>query len=80
MKLGIAKVIEVSGAILLGLFLYAVIYPSIPPSSSSEINVQGVAWGAGIVSLVVLVIQPRIRLLKILAWLALCGLTAMVFT
>lgn len=75
----VAKIIEASGAVLLGLFVYAVIYPSILPSSSSEINVQAITWGVGIVSLVVLVIQPWIRLLKILAWLTLCGLIVMVF-
>lgn len=80
MKLWIAKIIESSGAVLLGLFLYAVIYPGIVPSSSSEINTQAIAWGAGIVTLVVLVIQPWVRLLKVMAWLVLCGLLAMVFT
>ena len=78
MKLGITKIIETSGAVLLGLFVYAVIYPRILPPSSSGINVQAIAWDAGIVSLVVLVIQPWLRLLKILAWLILCGLLAMV--
>jgi len=77
MKLGIANVIEASGTVLLGLFLYAVIYPSILTPSSSGINLQAIAWGVGIVSLIVLVIQPWLRLLKILAWLVLCGLLAM---
>ena len=77
MKLGIAKVIEASGTVLLGLFLYVVIYSSILTPSSSGINLQAIAWGVGIVSLIVLVIQPWLRLLKILAWLVLCGLLAM---
>ncbi len=80
MKLGIAKIIEGLGAAILGFFVYAAIYPSIVPSNSSEINFQAIAWGVGIVALVVLVIQPWIRLLKVLAWLLLCGLLAMVFT
>ena len=78
MKLGIAKIIEASGAVLLGLFLYAVIYPSILTPSFSGINLKAISWGVGIVSLVVLVIQPWLRLLKTLAWLVLCGLLAMV--
>ncbi|MFT0139543.1 hypothetical protein ACEK07_35370 [Alcanivoracaceae bacterium MT1] len=78
MKRWIAKVIEGAGAIFLGAFLYAVIYPSIVPVNLAPLNVEALLWGAGVLALVIMVVQPWVRILKIAAWLSLCGLLAVV--
>ncbi|PAJ71784.1 hypothetical protein CJF42_24840 [Pseudoalteromonas sp. NBT06-2] len=79
MKLKISTLLQATLALILGLLIYGMIYPSIVPIESGEVSPVALAWGAGLLILIFGIVQPWLRIIKILGWVSLIALLITLF-